>query len=52
MILLLHECFNDRYLTTRELGYNNIGLCDNSFITSYIIWYQIIPQKRVFFCLD
>jgi len=25
LLLLLHECFNGRYLTTRELGYDDIG---------------------------
>jgi len=25
-------------------GYNDIGLCDTSFITSDILWYQLIPR--------
>jgi hypothetical protein len=33
-----------------ELGYNDLGLSDISFITLYTPWYQIIPHKaRVFF---
>jgi hypothetical protein len=29
---------------TVEPGYNDIGLCDTSSITSYILWYQLIPH--------
>ena len=32
-----------------ELGYNDLGLCDTSSITLYILWYQLIPQKSLFF---
>jgi hypothetical protein len=32
-----------------KLGYNDLGLCDTSFITLYIQWYQLIPHKtRIF----
>jgi len=27
-----------------EPGYNDIGLCDISYIASDILWYQIIPH--------
>jgi len=30
---------------TVELGYNDLGLCDTSAITSYIPWYQLTPRK-------
>jgi len=29
---------------TDEPGYNNVGLSDTSFITSRILWYQLIPH--------
>jgi hypothetical protein len=33
----------------QHLGYNDLGLCNTSAITSYIQWYQLIPQRaRVF----
>jgi hypothetical protein len=37
-----HEIFLDKY--TVEPGYNDIGLCDTSSITSYVLWYQLIPH--------
>jgi len=30
--------------TTETAGYNDIGLCNNSPIASYILWYQLIPH--------
>jgi hypothetical protein len=30
---------------TVEPGYNDIGLCDTSPITSGILWYQSIPRS-------
>ena len=29
---------------TMEPGYNDIGLCDTSSITSDILWYQLVPH--------
>jgi hypothetical protein len=35
--------------STVQLGYNDFGLYNTSAITSYMQWYQLIPQKvRVF----
>jgi len=37
-----------KYLTlphTAELGYNDLGLCDTSVISSYIQWHQLIPPQ-------
>jgi hypothetical protein len=31
-------------IITLEPGYNDIGLCDISSITSDIVWYQLIPD--------
>jgi hypothetical protein len=37
------------HIQTAELGYNDLGLCDSSVITLYILWYQLIPHiARVF----
>ena len=30
-------------LNTVEPGYNDIGLCDTPYITSDILWYQLVP---------
>jgi hypothetical protein len=37
-------------IDTIELGYNDLGLCVTSAITSYVLWYQLIPCKAVLFC--
>jgi hypothetical protein len=29
---------------TVELGYNDISLCDTSYITSDVLWYKLIPH--------
>jgi hypothetical protein len=31
-------------ISTDESGYNEIGLCDTSFIASDILWYQLVPR--------
>ena len=36
--------------STVELGYNDLGLCDSSFIMIYILWYQPLPHKACVFC--
>jgi len=39
----------DSFAYTVELGYKDLGLCDTSFITFYVQWYELIPNKaRVF----
>jgi hypothetical protein len=30
--------------STVKPGYNNIGLCDTSSVTSHVLWYQLIPH--------
>jgi hypothetical protein len=35
--------YTKRHITI-ELGYNDIGLYDTSFIASDILWYQLIPH--------
>jgi len=40
---------DDDNTNATELGYNDIGLCDTSSITLYILWYQLIPQTTRFF---
>jgi hypothetical protein len=40
------EC--DKYairVYTVEPGYNYIGLSDTSYITSRVLWYQLIPHR-------
>jgi hypothetical protein len=37
-----HKPTNEQ--NTVEPGYNDIGLCDISSITSAILWYQLIPH--------
>jgi hypothetical protein len=32
-----------------ELGYNELSLRDTSFITLYILWYQLVPLKACVF---
>jgi len=34
-----------------ELGCNDLGLCDISSITLYILWYQLISHKARLFCI-
>ena len=46
-----NETSNTRDYTvyTTELGYNDVGSCDTSAITLYILWYQLIfHTARVF----
>ena len=38
-------------INTVELCYNDLGLCDISAITLYILRYGLIPQCHVLFCL-
>jgi hypothetical protein len=37
------------YIYTVELGYNNIGYCDTSPISSNTQWYKLIPHKATVF---
>ena len=41
-ILNLHSPGALKY--TVELGYNDIRLCDTSFIASDVLWYQLVPH--------
>jgi len=34
---------------TTELSYNDLDLCETSFITLYILWYQLISNKASVF---
>jgi len=37
------------FVHTVELRYKDLGLCDTSVITLYVLWYQFISHKtRVF----
>jgi len=36
------QTYTDPY--TAEPGYNDIGLCDISYITLDILWYQVLPD--------
>jgi hypothetical protein len=43
---LRNEELDDVYCSpnTVEPGYNDIGLCDTSPITSDVLWHQLIPR--------
>jgi len=41
---LIWPCYAHLWVDTVEPGYNDIGLCDTSSITSDILWYQLIPR--------
>jgi hypothetical protein len=41
---VVHDKVTRSYENTVELGYNDIGLCDTSSVTSDILWYQLIPH--------
>ena len=45
------QSIKDLFACTVELGYNDLGLCDTSFITLYIQWYELIPHKARAFLL-
>jgi len=43
------QCVNglfylEHQLSRQKPGYNDIGLCDTSFITPDMLWYQLIPH--------
>jgi hypothetical protein len=39
-----NHCCRGKSVSTVELGYNDIGLCDTSSIASDILWCQLISH--------
>ena len=42
---ILHSVHKKGHIHTVEPGYNRMGLCDSSCITSDILWYQLISYR-------
>ena len=47
----IRTMFVEIQIITVELGYNDLCLCDSLSIILCVLWYQLFPIRRLFFCV-